>query len=129
MRLKILISCLIVLSLLPGCGGGGGIPPSQDNNPPTPPFNIYGVVTDSLGRVLGGASVSAYYKDAPQTILDQDETDAKGRYYLWVPVAEDKKYVVTASKTGYQSASKEVELSPPDYQQEVNFSLEPKAKR
>lgn len=127
MRWFIVATCLVTLFLLSscGCGGGsGGVAPLVDNNPPSPPYNIYGVVTDSAGKVLSDADVSTYYKDDPNTILDEDKTDAQGKYYLWVPVAKDRIYVVTASKTGYKKDSKEINLLPPDYQQEVDFALE-----
>lgn len=124
--------CLSILMVLSSCGcggGGGGALPPADNNPPLPPYNIYGVVKDNIGRVVRDADVSASYKGEESTVLDEDKTDELGKYYLWVPVAKDKIYVVTASKTGYQTEAKEVQLSPPDYQAEVNFYLTPVGKR
>ena len=128
MRYFCFLFLLIVLLYLSGCGGGGATAPSTDNNPPLPPSNIYGTVTDSRGIPLSGATVSAYYKDNPNDILDTKETDRNGKYYLWVPVSQ-KTYVVKASKEGYQEQAQEITLSPPDYQQEVDFRLQPVDKR
>jgi hypothetical protein len=121
------IFLLIVLLHLSGCGGGGGTP-SADNNPPSPPYNIYGTVMDTRGIAIPGATVSAYYSDNLTDILDTKETDKNGKYYLWVPVAQ-KTYLVKASKEGYQEQTQEITLSPPDYQQKVDFRLQPVDKR
>jgi hypothetical protein len=119
---------IIFLLYLLGCGGGGGTTPPTDNNPPPPPSNIYGTVTDTRGIPIAGAEVSAYYKDNPKDILDTKKTDKNGKYYLWVPVSQ-KTYVVKASKEGYQEQTQEITLSPPDYQREVDFRLQPVDKR
>jgi hypothetical protein len=124
MRYFCYLGLLILLIYLSGCGGGGGGSTTPtDNNPPPPPYNIYGTVTDTRGIAIEGATVSAYYKDDPNNILDTETTDKNGKYYLWVPVAQ-KTYVVKAYKQGYQEQTKEITLSPPDYQQEVNFQLQ-----
>ncbi|MBC7327216.1 carboxypeptidase regulatory-like domain-containing protein [bacterium] len=126
MRIVLISVFLVSLILLfSGCGGGGGgTPTPSDNNPPPPPYNIYGYVKDTAGRILPGASVSACYKDDPQTILDSKTTDSEGKYYLWVPWSSPNKvYLLTASKSEYQSSTKEVILSSPDSPQEVDFFL------
>lgn len=97
-----------------------------DNNPPSPPYNIYGKVSDLNGRAIPGATVSAYYKDDPQqTILDTCTTDAQGQYHLWVPVVVGKTYEIKVEKNGYQPATEEIQLSPSAPSQEVNFTLTP----
>ncbi|MBC7330206.1 carboxypeptidase regulatory-like domain-containing protein [bacterium] len=129
MRYFCYLGLLMLLLYLSGCGGGGGgLTPPTDNNPPPPPYNIYGTVTDTRGIAIVGATVSASYKDNPNDILDTKTTDKNGKYYLWVPVAQ-KTYVVKASSKGYQEQTKEITLSPPDYQKEVNFQLQPVDKR
>jgi len=127
MRWLVFVFGLIVLSFLTGCGGGGGATPvSGENNPPSPPYNIYGKVSDLSGRAISGATVSAYYKDdLQQTILDSSTTDAQGQYHLWVPVVVGKTYEIKAEKDGYQSATKEIQFSPSAPPQEVNFTLTP----
>ncbi|MBC7929833.1 MAG: carboxypeptidase regulatory-like domain-containing protein [Rubrivivax sp.] len=80
---------------------------------------ITGVVKERNGPNLSGASVKATKRQS--SFSASDTTNADGKYIL--KPLETGKYQVTASKDGYRSQTKSVELKDAGDQVELNFEL------
>jgi hypothetical protein len=76
--------------------------------PPPPPHTLTGTVTLADQSDASGITVEAV-EESSGLAMDTSATDENGLYYLWVPAGA---YLLTASKSGYQSASQHITILP-----------------
>lgn len=111
----------VLLLCLPALLAGQGRPKAGE------PFAVInGTVFQASGFSFAGAEVALTLKEQPKKKVQEMTTTARGEFSFRVPAGE-RKWVLTASRKGFVSASKDVEILGQE-QIHATLTLEPESK-